>query len=46
MKAEFVIKGERHTGEVMKENSKTVWVVATDGKIVIRHKKKHYVKMI
>ena len=41
MKAIYTIKNERHTGEIVKSNHKTVWVKAPDGKIVKRHKVKH-----
>ncbi len=46
MKAIYTIKNERHTGEIVKSNHKTVWVKALDGKIVKRHKVKHNVEVV
>ena len=46
MKAIYTIKGERHTGELIKSNHKTVWVKAPDGRIVKRHKVKHNVEVV
>lgn len=44
MLAKFDIGTGSHTSEVLKENSKTVWVKAPDGKTIIkRHKEKHNV---
>ena len=39
-------KGKRWvTGEVVKENPKTVWVIAPRGKVIKRHKLKHEVEL-
>ena len=46
MQVEYTIKGKRHSGEVVKDNPRTVWVKAPDGKIVKRHKGKHNVRLV
>ena len=43
MKAEFTIDDKRHTSEVVRQNSKTVFVIAPDGNVVKRHVEKHNV---
>jgi len=37
------LSGKRMTGLLMKSNTKTVWVVSPDKKIIKRHKDKHNV---
>ena len=46
MKAEFTISNERHTSKVVRQNNKTVFVIAPDGNVIKRHVKKHNVVMI
>ena len=46
MKAEFTIDDKRHTSDVVRHNSKTVFVIAPDGRIVKRDIEKHSVVII